>query len=425
MEIIFLIVAYYVIKWLREKYVENSTRAETKRKHGVISPKKEFGGSANSGGSYSKNKFSVFGNLDFDVKPWTKNLEGVNIALFEFRIKGSIPHPIPYESLQISVTLTDVTGGERNAILSHLEYAQEDTTTEFLFRKKVEMAPVDVGFKKWTVFGAAIKEALTFPKNGTRKIEALLTISSGSKPTNFHGGIIVNEDSCYASKIFTFETSVSEVGYLQRLQNRKIAHKYVVELAMCMSAADCDLDKEERRVINNWIQKVADTQPDEKKSGYKQELIQTVNKCVNLAHDDELFNQLENIIERINKFAEDSEKYEAIELIVDVMGADGIADQAELDFLDYVTGELRLDPPKVRAMRDRKLVEVKDLAVDKDNLLLILGINEDMDDASIRKHLNKEFQRWNSRQTSPDAETQKRANEMLDLIAEARKRYLR
>ena len=282
----------------------------------------------------------------------------------------------------------------------------------------------NTGFRNWTPVGGAFLETLGFPHAGYRKIDAQLFISPVSNPVRFFGGGIENKRAGYAFKKAQTQMTVNGEGYIDRFENRKIARKHIVELAVCMSAADGDLDKSEGKVIKDWIKRVANTQSDDEQEAYKKELNKTITRCVGLACNHKLFDQIADIISNINAYAQDTEKYEAIELIVEVMTADGKADQSELELLDHVTTELGLDPDKVRGMRDRKLVDVNEISVDKDDLGSLLGITDDMDKAAIRKKLNQEFQRWNGRQTHADPETRKRAVEMLELIAEARKRYI-
>jgi len=53
----------------------------------------------------------------------------------------------------------------------------------------------------------------------------------------------------------------------------------------------------------------------------------------------------------------------------------------------------------------------------------ILGISSDMSKEKVRQHLNKEYSKWNSRVTNADPDIQNQADQMLNLIAEARNQY--
>jgi hypothetical protein len=53
----------------------------------------------------------------------------------------------------------------------------------------------------------------------------------------------------------------------------------------------------------------------------------------------------------------------------------------------------------------------------------ILGITSDMSKERVRKHLNKEYSKWNSRVTNADPDIQTQADQMLKLIAETKSQY--
>ena len=61
---------------------------------------------------------------------------------------------------------------------------------------------------------------------------------------------------------------------------------------------------------------------------------------------------------------------------------------------------------------------------DTSSLENILGIDTTWTQEEIKKHLRKEFQKWNNRiNTLPEGTERDRAQSMLDNIAEARKKY--
>lgn len=374
--------------------------------------------------SESESQHSELKEMGFRVKKATQDIEGHMAPVLEFQVKGIIPHRLDYEDLQLSVILRDTTDDDIGFVISSLDGFQEDTTALFLYRTELEDFELGSGFTDWVTIGGAFIETLSFPRQGFRNIQAHLFVSPYSEPVDFEYSHPTNPDACYTYETATVRLDIEEPGYVERKENRKVALMHIVELAMCMSAADGELDKSEGKVIKDWIKRMVNTQSDDEQEEYKKELNKALTRCFGQARQHKLFDRLGEIISDINTHAQDTEKYEAIELIVEVMTADGKADQSELELLDHVTTELGLDPDKVRSMRDRKLVDVDEISVDKDDLGSLLGITDDMDKAAIRKKLNQEFQRWNGRQTHADPETRKRAVEMLELIAEARKRYI-
>jgi hypothetical protein len=104
-----------------------------------------------------------------------------------------------------------------------------------------------------------------------------------------------------------------------------------------------------------------------------------------------------------------------------VAQANGSVSADETSLLKNMSDWLDIDTDKFRRMMEKILpidmYEVKDIDT-------ILGITSDMSDEKARKHLNKEYSKWNSRVTNSDPRIQSQADQMLRLIAEARCQYI-
>ncbi len=104
-----------------------------------------------------------------------------------------------------------------------------------------------------------------------------------------------------------------------------------------------------------------------------------------------------------------------------VAQADGVAAVEELNLLKNLASWLEVDKNRFREMMAKILPagmhEVKDVEV-------ILGVTSDMNKDKTRKHLNKEYSKWNARVTNTDSEIQTQADDMLRLIADTRSEYI-
>ena len=82
---------------------------------------------------------------------------------------------------------------------------------------------------------------------------------------------------------------------------------------------------------------------------------------------------------------------------------------------------LEIDAEKFRTMAEKILpLDIHEVMGIND----FLGITSDMSKEKTRKHLNREYSKWNSRVTSANPEIQTQADQMLKLIAEARGQYV-
>ncbi|GAI80926.1 unnamed protein product, partial [marine sediment metagenome] len=116
-----------------------------------------------------------------------------------------------------------------------------------------------------------------------------------------------------------------------------------------------------------------------------------------------------------------ADRYDILDLCLRVAQADGVAAVEELALLKNLASWLEVDTNRFREMMGKILPagmhEVKDVEV-------ILGVTSDMSKDKTRKHLNKEYSKWNARVTNTDSEIQTQADDMLKFIAETRSEYV-
>ena len=119
-------------------------------------------------------------------------------------------------------------------------------------------------------------------------------------------------------------------------------------------------------------------------------------------------------------------RYAAYELCAQIARTDGVADPAEVALLKRIADGLGLDEEKTKLLSDRYLADADlgGLGGEQTESDKLLGITEGMDRDEIRRLLNKHFRKWQGRQASNDATVREKAQQWLDMIAEARNRHL-
>ena len=107
---------------------------------------------------------------------------------------------------------------------------------------------------------------------------------------------------------------------------------------------------------------------------------------------------------------------------MDVMAADGVADESELKIISAIADAIDFDMTEITRMKDERMVSANIEATEQ-NTDALLGIDEAMTTKEKQRQLRVEFQKWNDRinalDSGPDRDN---AQRMLDLISEARKR---
>ena len=119
-----------------------------------------------------------------------------------------------------------------------------------------------------------------------------------------------------------------------------------------------------------------------------------------------------------------AQKYEALDLCLDVMAADGVADENELQTIKNISESLGLDFEEIQKMKDQRLIKLSTDVESQSSVESMLGIDPEWSNDKIQRHLRSEFTKWNGRiNTLSEGEERDNAQRMLNLIAEARKKY--
>jgi hypothetical protein len=83
-----------------------------------------------------------------------------------------------------------------------------------------------------------------------------------------------------------------------------------------------------------------------------------------------------------------------------------------------------LDLDELQKIKDQRMVGLLVAPIHNDNIETILGIDSNWSVEQIREHLRSEFRKWNGRINNlTDPAVRDSTQRMLDLIAEARRRY--
>jgi len=393
-------------------------------------------GSLGSGGSTSYSPgtpaSSPIPPLSVRVRKTTKNIEGERFPTLTVEMKGQMPGPIygtaPVEFFLHLFDTEKHEEGFEPVVFSSLEVFQEESSPAFQFRMGPEEMSGMNYFSDWVELVEIPIVCLGFPWKGRRKIKLrflALLADRTVEPAMFEfGGHSRGSDTLFGASEATFTHEVTESGWLDENKNRPKVWASTIELAMHLASVDGSLDKSEGEIIKSWAKDVISSAPSGKSGKTKKELNAAIEKSYGRASRGETF--LAAPCRSLKELATEQQKYDALKLCVEVMSADGKADDSEMKELDRIVGLLGLDPAQYRKMLDPHLTRVEmDVgdAVGGDRKSL-LGIREGMSKEEIRKLLTDANRNWNSRVTSSDPEIRRRAEEMLKLIAELREDLL-
>ena len=174
--------------------------------------------------------------------------------------------------------------------------------------------------------------------------------------------------------------------------------------------------------MSKWIKQSIAPFSDERQEHMKEVFNQALRESYAEAKNGTI--DLQSLAARLNDVGETGNKYQVMELCADVMAADGVAHAGEIGILNNLAEWLGLDMKRVSGILDLRIIKLDPVSTGGANTESLLGIMPDWPDERVKKHLRGEFSKWNNRlNTLSEGEERDNAQRMLDLIAEARKKY--
>jgi len=357
-------------------------------------------------------------NLPIDIRAlncrvqWTKLEEDKNIYdAFSIEICGTIHAPSDNCDTTLQISVLDVTDGQTNAKVVQSRLPQWSSQngpdpSAFSFKAKLGKLPNQVTtLSDWTSITQIRFEWLLFPRKGKRQLQFATSIMSAQD----------NQQLARTQCEFACENPF--FGYIDLQENSERTNILAVALAFAVGAADNELNDCEIELIKNWardnILENSSSDTDERK------LNKALEKTIAFFRGGNNIDTYK-ICDEIITIAPVAQRYDILELCLYVAQSKGSVTAEELTFLKNIAEWLDVDSERFRIMMEKVLPvdmhQVRDVET-------ILGITSDMSKERVRKHLNKEYSKWNSRVTNADPDIQNQADQMLKLIAEARSQY--
>ena len=340
--------------------------------------------------------------------------EGVLIKRVE--IKGEIP------VTAICLSIFDETDDPVAPVISVLDDKQEPGSIVFQSLQELPTASPGDAFISWVNAAVFVPDFLQTPYSGDRDLLVVVRLIDLDNPPDIHAGFADGNEGILWQTGLRFSHYFADKGYKEAAEHREEAQALSVKIAVAVAMADGSLDDSEGEVISNWIRKAIAPFDDEKRERLRDVYNAAFKDAYAVATDTGL--SLSDLTGQLNEIGEAKVKYDAIELCFEVMAADGVADPEEMRVIRQIGEALDIDLDELNAIRDQKIVGLDNLVSADGGVEELLGIDPDWDDAKINAHLRAEFQKWNNRlNTLPEGEERDNAQEMLNLIAAARREY--
>jgi len=332
---------------------------------------------------------------------------------FAVDICGSIHAPSDMRHAAVRISILDVTDGANGeSVLAGGPQGVSQgrsNAPEFSYLAELGRLPSEVTkLEDWTAVARLRTDGQVFPRRGRRMLQFHTSIQSADGA----------RELAVARCNFVYNNPLP--GYLDLRENAERAKVLTVALSFAVGAADNKLCECEVDLIKKWaFENILDSQgsqPGQSESDLEKALSKTV---AFFSEGKKLDTQ--GLCHEMAEIATIGQRYEALGLCLHVVRASGSVTAEEMAMLKNLANWLEADMTRFRTMVEKILpIEMhEDLDVNE-----VLGITSDMSRENTRRHLNKEYSKWNSRVTSANPHIQTQADQMLKLIAEARGQYV-
>ena len=345
---------------------------------------------------------------------------GIKIDCFNVQMKGMINHSYDNQ-VKIILTIQDVTENEDEAgipVVSAHHVFSEPNSRVFGFNQIANTGP-DSYYPDWVNYTSVPLDFIIPPHKGSRKLKFLVFVCDSD--TELVRGHLEDTSKVvhFAHQIVNF--NFKDQGYMDEIVNKDKVEDLSIKLGMSMAAADGHLDQKELDVIKNWAKNVTSLLDEEKAKERNKYFSKYIKNTYQSAKQKKI--SLSNLVKEFNDVASKSQKYTAMQLLLDISGADGTLSKEEDLFISKIAKTTGINLSTFKEMRNKVIANVDNLEMSEKPSESTFGITEDMDDAEKMKILRKEYTKWNGQTNHKDPKKKKRAKEMVKIIADLRKQY--
>jgi uncharacterized tellurite resistance protein B-like protein len=324
-------------------------------------------------------------------------------------ICGTIQAPGDGHGIDVRIELSDVTDGPNQplSILNRPKHGPLNGSSHFVHQCDMgRLCRQTTVLQDWTAVAQIAPQWFVLPRRGPRQLKYTAAVVSRE----------TGEQLACATCLGAYENT--ETGYLDVEDDIQRAKTLAVGLAFSVGAANGRLLDPEVNVIGAWVKTNFGSAGTS--TGASLELDRALQKTATFFRRGGTLN-VPPICREIVQIAPLVGRLDILDLCLRVAAAKGQVTAAELKLLKDLSEQFEVDRSRLRAMVEKILPVEMHQTRDAE---MILGVTRVMSRDEARHQLNREYAKWSSRFISSDPAIRRQADQMIQLIADARTQYV-
>lgn len=327
---------------------------------------------------------------------------------------------------KMSVYVSDITDKPIFLKCTNKNYSDQNSLLSFSHNLDI---PVGAEYYEYTKITSFPKNLVIPAKKGKRKLQ--FNVYFTNLEMIFENGIPKEnkKNKVYISKHAEKQIDYKEPGFLESEKYNDIVLKNSANLAIHLASLENKINQDEINIIKYWLRDkygwglfdYFELDESEEVKTKKAELSFFLNQAYLDAENKKL--NFSNIISDLNEKANSNQKYEIINLLLNVASSDDKLGIREDKFVNEIAQGLNLDLNYFQQIKNIAIANVSNIEQSETLDISVFNLNEDMTKEQKCLKLRQEYSKWNRQTNNSNENIRNRAKKMVQYAAELRTKF--
>tara|TARA_B100001057_G_scaffold166494_1_gene167214 strand:+ start:1581 stop:3089 length:1509 start_codon:yes stop_codon:yes gene_type:complete len=327
---------------------------------------------------------------------------------------------------KMSVYVSDVTDKPIFLKCTNKNYSDQNSLLSSSYDLDI---PAGAEYYEYTKITSFPKNLVIPAKKGKRKLQ--FNVYFTNLDMIFENGVPKEDkkNKVYINKSVEKQLDYKEPGFLETKQYNEIVLKNSANLAIHLASLENKINQAEINIIKYWLRDkyswglfdYFDLDESEDVKIKKAELSFFLSQSCLKAENKKI--DFSNIISDLNEKANLNQKYEIINLLLNVASSDDKLGLKEDKFVNEIAQGLNLDLNYFQQIKNIAIANVSNIEQSENLDISVFNLTENMTKEQKCLKLRQEYSKWNRQTNNNNENIRNRAKKMVKYAAEMRKKY--